>query len=70
MLIVLTRKGGIIVIKLDVLDACENCLDFEPVSTSGIHLNGDVFHRVTCENISKCQSLLKHLQMEVDKDGN
>ena len=68
------QKRRKIMIELNVLDVCENCLNFCPVLADDFiltNLSGDtVFHKVTCESIDKCKVLLKHLRKETMKDGN
>ena len=60
-------------IKLDLLDACKNCIHFEP-KLDGVIIStmlGDTTdYTVVCENRDKCKALLEHLQKEVKKNGN
>ena len=61
-------------IKLQVMDICENCLLFKPVLADDLiftTLSGDkVLHKVTCEDIDRCKLLLKHLRKEINEYGN
>ena len=61
-------------IKLKLLNACQNCPDFEAKSTHiGMVTRGfniEPCCQVTCVHINKCSALLKHLEKEVKKDGN
>lgn len=61
-------------IKLELLDACQNCPDLQPIKTNGVELMcmGEVIERtctITCVNIDKCRVLLEYLQKEVKKNG-
>lgn len=60
-------------ITLDLLQACENCKDFEAVSGDRIDVISvnrvEYHHIVTCENIDKCRALLEHLQKEDKNNG-
>ncbi len=61
-------------INLELLDACQNCPNLEPIKTNEFDAfyQGDIQHHITisCENIEKCRALLKHLQKEVEKHDN
>ena len=68
-------KEDKIMIKFDLLDACRNCPDLEPIKTDAYNIMhwGEIVDRectVTCKNIEKCRVLLKHLQKEVENNGN
>ena len=64
-------------IKLELLEPCQNCKDFEPIKTNEF----DTFYEggccyyatVTCGNTEKCRALIqylqKYLQKEVKKNG-
>lgn len=60
-------------IEYDFLEACENCPNLEAESKleyEHICLEGTTYcHKITCINIDKCRTLIKHLQKEVKKDG-
>ncbi len=61
-------------IKLELLDACQNCPDFDPIKTNGYDLMcmGEVIERnctITCENIEECRALLDYLKKEEKKNG-
>ena len=61
-------------IKLNLLDVCDNCLLFQPKLADDLiltNLSGDtVFHTVTCANIDRCKLLLKNLRKVEEKNGN
>ena len=61
-------------ITLQLLEACENCQDFDPVRTQDWELldinKVEYHHTISCSNINKCKALLKHLTKEVNKNGN
>ena len=59
-------------IKLNVLDYCQNCKDFEPETTNiDTHYIGNTSDRVTlisCRNEVKCRALYDHLKNEMLKN--
>ena len=60
-------------IKLDVMDCCENCFNFCPVLADDYVItnlaNNNIYYRVTCEHMSMCRKMLKYLKEEADKNG-
>ncbi len=60
-------------IEYDFLEACENCPNLEAKSNLEYeHISLDEVtygHKITCKNIDKCRTLIKHLQKEVKEDG-
>ena len=61
-------------INLELLGACQNCPNLEPVKASEFGVfyesKNEYHSTITCENIDKCRALLEHLEKEVKKDGN
>ena len=61
-------------ITIDLLDICQNCRDLEPEKTNEFDTWGsnDIEHycTLTCEHIDRCRRLMKHIQKEVEKDGD
>lgn len=61
-------------INLELLDACQNCPDLDPIKTGCVDImcRGEVVDRrstITCSCIDKCKVLLEHLKKEVNKNG-
>ena len=60
-------------IYLELLDACQNCSNFQPTKTGeyDVLYGGKPEHHctVTCENIEKCKTLLAYLRKEEKKNG-
>ena len=61
-------------IRLDLLEPCENCPDLYPIKTGEFttRCGYDEEHHctITCENINRCKSILEYLTKEVNKNGN
>lgn len=56
-------------IKLELLDACQNCPDLDPIKTNSVDLMcmGEVIERnctITCSDINKCKALLDYVRRE------
>lgn len=47
-------------IKLDILDYCHTCPEFEPEKTE-VYFDGDVLHLIMCSHKDKCNNIKKHL---------
>ena len=60
-------------IKLELLEPCQNCKDFEPIKTNEVDTFYDgkcyYYATVTCENTEKCRALIQYLQKEIEKNG-
>ena len=61
-------------IKLNLLEACHDCTEFEPIKTKCHTLMyGDEVVSTSCEiickHLGKCRALLEHLEKEAEKDG-
>lgn len=61
-------------IRLELLEACDNCPDFKATTDtfSNTLLQGrEIYiHTVRCVNYYTCNRLMEHLQKEVNKNGN
>ena len=60
-------------ITMELLDACQNCSNFEPIKTGtyDVLYGGEAEHHctVTCESIDKCRALLVYLRKEEKNNG-
>ena len=60
-------------INLELLEACNNCPDFEATSECNHEIVSIDYiehcHTITCVNIGKCRALLRQIQKGVKKDG-
>ena len=61
-------------INLELLDACQNCSNLEPIKTNAHTLMyaGEIVDQsctITCSNIDKCRALLQYLRTEELKNG-
>lgn len=57
-------------IKLNVMDYCHNCPDFEPDVDKSYYIDGCPITLVRCEDRCRCEAMIEYLQKQSKEDSD